>query len=109
MRNIKIFQREPRHTVRVDPALTVPIPTGTGGSNEGFVLDDADKQRSALLDRLPVENASFLITMDYKRNVIMVTIKNPYDSNLNQFKIWLKDNTYNLIPDSQFQYLRGSN
>jgi len=107
VRNKMLLQQKPQNTVRIDPALTVPTPEWTGGSNEPFVLTDVDKQMSALLDNVPFQNTSFAISMDYKRNIFIVTIKDPYEANVKQFKTWLKDNQYNLVSETKFQYVRA--
>jgi hypothetical protein len=107
-RNEKVLQQKPQKNVRTDPALAVAPPVWTGGKDEPFVVTDADKEHSDLLSRLPFSNVSFSISMDYKRDIFIVLINDPYDANVTQFKTWLKNNHFDLIPVTKFKYLNVS-
>lgn len=80
------------------------IPDTTGAIEETPVPAEEKylDQFASLQDKTPVIQNGFTIDFDYAENSFKVVIKNPYNTNLQVFLTWLKDNGYNLIPLNKF-------
>jgi len=90
----------------ISSSTPTPIPpTFTGARNEKIPqkIIDYTKQKTSLMQNLPLKTTDFTIDFDYNEGKFIVKLNQPKQESQKKFEEWLKNN-YPSIPQDQFVF-----